>query len=67
MREWIIDPSILLDIGTSWRYVVSFTLRHFAPEERAPDTRRIGGWVGPRTGLDDVKRRKILSLQGIEL
>jgi hypothetical protein len=28
------------------------------PVERAPDTRWIGGWVGLRTGLDDVERRK---------
>jgi hypothetical protein len=27
----------------------------FAPMERAPGTHSIGGWVGPRTGLDDVK------------
>jgi hypothetical protein len=33
-------------------------------EEIAPDTQRIGGWVGLRTGLDDVKRRKIFPLTG---
>jgi hypothetical protein len=32
----------------------------FTPWERAPDTHWIGGWVGPRTGLDDVEKRKIL-------
>jgi hypothetical protein len=26
--------------------------------ERAPGTPWIGGWVGPRTGLDDVERKK---------
>jgi hypothetical protein len=26
----------------------------FTSDERAPDTHWIGGWVGPRTGLDDV-------------
>jgi hypothetical protein len=31
----------------------------FTPRERAPDTRCIVGWVGPRTGLDAVVRRKI--------
>jgi hypothetical protein len=25
----------------------------FTPGERAPGTHWIGGWVGPRTGLDD--------------
>jgi hypothetical protein len=26
-----------------------------------------GGWVGPRTGLDDVEKRKFLILPGLEL
>jgi hypothetical protein len=26
--------------------------------ETAPSTHWIGGWVGPRTGLDDVERKK---------
>jgi hypothetical protein len=30
------------------------------PEERAPGTHWIGGWVGPRAGLDAVQKRKIL-------
>jgi hypothetical protein len=29
----------------------------FTPGERAPGTDWIGGWVGPKTGLDDVERR----------
>jgi hypothetical protein len=40
---------------------------HFTPGEKAPGTHRIGGWVGPRTGLDDVERRKTLPLPGLEL
>jgi hypothetical protein len=27
----------------------------------------VGGWVGPRTGLDEVEKRKILSLRGLEI
>jgi hypothetical protein len=27
----------------------------------------IGGWVGPRTGLDAVEKRKFLTLPGLEL
>jgi hypothetical protein len=27
---------------------------HFTPGERAPDTNWVGGWMGPRTGLDDL-------------
>jgi hypothetical protein len=30
----------------------------FTPRERAPDTHWIGGWVGPRVGLDTVVKRK---------
>jgi hypothetical protein len=30
----------------------------FTPGEWAPGTHWIGGWVNPRTGLDDVERRK---------
>jgi hypothetical protein len=31
----------------------------FTPRERAPGTHCIGGWMGPRAGLDAVVRRKI--------
>jgi hypothetical protein len=34
---------------------------HFTTRERAPDTHWIGGWVGPRAGLDTVSKRKIPS------
>jgi hypothetical protein len=41
--------------------VVSVTPRpRFTPGERNPSTDRIGGWVGPRAGLDAGDRRKIL-------
>jgi hypothetical protein len=33
---------------------------------RAPDTRCIGGCVGPGTGLDVVEKRNILPLPGIQ-
>jgi hypothetical protein len=33
----------------------------------SPGTHWIGGWVGLRAGLDDVKRRKIVPLSGVEL
>jgi hypothetical protein len=38
----------------------------FNPGERAPGTHWTGGWVHPRAGLDDVKR-KFLILPGLEL
>jgi hypothetical protein len=34
----------------------------FTPGERAPGTNLIGGWVGPRAGLDEVEKRKFLTL-----
>jgi hypothetical protein len=39
----------------------------FTPGEKAADTHYIGGWVGPRAGLDDVEKRKFLALPGLEL
>jgi hypothetical protein len=42
-------------------------LAGFTPGERAPGTHWIGGWVGPRASLDDVERRKIFPLPGLEL
>jgi hypothetical protein len=35
--------------------------------ERVHGTHWIGGWVGPRTGLDDMEKRKVLTLPGLEL
>jgi hypothetical protein len=34
---------------------------HFTPRERAPTPHWIGGWVGPRAGLDTMSKRKIPS------
>jgi hypothetical protein len=42
--------------------MVNFTLRPLYPRERAPDTHWIGGWVGSRTVLEAVVKRKIPSL-----
>jgi hypothetical protein len=38
----------------------------FSPGERAPITHWIGGLVISRAGLDDVEKRKFLTLQGLE-
>jgi hypothetical protein len=40
---------------------------HFTPEERAAGTYWIGGWVDPRTDLDDMDRRRFLLLLGFKL
>jgi hypothetical protein len=39
----------------------------FNPGESATGTHWIGGWVDPIVGLDDVKKRKFLTLPGLEL
>jgi hypothetical protein len=36
----------------------------FTPRDRAPDTHWIGGWVGPRVGLNSVEERKTCSRAG---
>jgi hypothetical protein len=56
-----IDPC-LLDLGTRWRLVVRFT-----PGERDPGVHWIGGWVGHRTGLDNMEKIKFLTLLELEL
>jgi hypothetical protein len=42
-------------------------LGRFTPRERAPGTHWIGGWVGPRAGLDYEEKTKFLILPGLEL
>jgi hypothetical protein len=44
-----IDPHFL-DLGTSSLF------GRFTPGERAPGVHWIGGWVGLRAGLDDMKK-----------
>jgi hypothetical protein len=39
----------------------------FTPGERAPGTHWIRGWVDPRAGLDDVEKRKFLTLPRLKL
>jgi len=44
--------------GSEWP---ASRLGRLTPRKRAPSTRRIGGWVGPRAGLEAVVKRKIPS------
>jgi hypothetical protein len=39
---------------------------HFTPGERAPGTNWIGGWLGPGDDLDDMEKRKFLTVLGLE-
>jgi hypothetical protein len=42
-------------------------LRRFTPGERVAITHWVGGWVGPGTGLDDMEKRNVLPVPGLEL
>jgi hypothetical protein len=46
--------------------VVSFTPLPLYPRRKSPPV-PIGGWVGPRSGLNDVEKRKFLTLPRLEL
>jgi hypothetical protein len=64
MGEWVYRPRFL-DLATSWRWSASRPGR-FTSRERAAGTHWIGGLVGPRASLDDIKR-KSFTLPGLEL
>jgi hypothetical protein len=48
--------------GTNYSVLLHFTCL----TRKTTGAHWIGGWVGSRAGLDDVKRRKILPLSGLE-
>jgi hypothetical protein len=39
----------------------------FTPREKVLSTHRIGSWVDARAGLNDVEKRKFLTLPGLDL
>jgi hypothetical protein len=67
MGEWIYRCTFFLTsalAGSEW----SFSRPgRFIPGERAPGIHWIGGWVETRAGLDEVEKRKFLTLPGFEL
>jgi hypothetical protein len=67
MGSGCIDP-YFLDLGTSWRWVVSKRPPScFNPGERVSSTHWIGSWVSLRSDLDDLEKRKFLALPRLEL
>jgi hypothetical protein len=51
-------------VGSEWS---ASRLGRFTPGEEAPGTLWIEGWVCPTAGLEDVEKRKFLTLKGLEL
>jgi hypothetical protein len=47
--------------------VVSFTLQPLYPWGKSPGTHWIGGWVNPQISLDNMEKRKLIPLLGLEL
>jgi hypothetical protein len=64
--EWSYRSSILDLVLDGGEWPASRPGR-FTPWERAPGTHCIGGWVGLRTSLDDVDKRNISPLPGLDL
>jgi hypothetical protein len=60
MRGEGVAPTIL-NIGTGWEYVVSFTPRTLYPREMVPGVHCIGELVGQRAVLNILEERKTLS------
>jgi hypothetical protein len=51
-----------LNLGTRWEWSTSRTGRFAPMVVRSRVTHWIGGWIGPRGGLDEVAEDKIQSL-----
>jgi hypothetical protein len=58
-------PPFLISALDGCEWSASYPGR-FIPGERVPAIHRIGGWVGPRAGLETVDERKTFALPGIE-
>jgi hypothetical protein len=61
-----IDTYFLV-LGTTWKWVVSFTTQPLYPEGNSPLYTLDRGLVDPRVGLDNVEKRKVLTLPWFEL
>jgi hypothetical protein len=56
-------PFLTTGLNGEWSASCPFC---FTPEARSSGTHEIGDWLGPRVGLDAVKKRDLLPLQGLE-
>jgi hypothetical protein len=57
----------LLDLGTSWRRVISLMTWLLYSYWNTPGTHWIGSWLGPRASLVDMEKRNFLLLPRLEL
>jgi hypothetical protein len=60
-------PPHFLDLGSSWRWVVSFTCLPLCPRGKNPGTHCLGGWLGLRAGLDNMVKWKFLTPPRLEI
>jgi hypothetical protein len=67
MGEWIYRPTFFLTSGLVGGEWPAPRPCHFTLGETAAGIHWIGGWVGPRIGLDYMAKRKFLTLPGLEL
>jgi hypothetical protein len=66
MGESRCSPTIL-DLGTRWRWIVSFTPQPLYPQGNSPIRIRWEDEGGPIAGLDPVEWKNLLFLPGLEL
>jgi hypothetical protein len=62
----VIAPPFLTSALVAGEWSASRPCR-LTPGEIAPGTHWIGDWVDPRAGLDDMEKRKFLTIPGLEL
>jgi hypothetical protein len=67
MGEWMCRSTFFLTSALAGGEWSASRPGRFTPGERAPGTHWIWGWVGPRAGLDNLEKRKFLTLPGLEL
>jgi hypothetical protein len=65
--SWGKRHNIFLNSALAGGVCSASCLGYFTPREKMPDTHRTGGLLGPRTGVDDRVKRKILPLLRLEL
>jgi hypothetical protein len=67
MEEWIYRSTFYLTFAIFGNEWPASRPGRFTPGETAFGTHWIGGWVDPRSGLDDEEKRKFFTLPGVEL